>query len=61
MCLRCLVVFLAFEVAIAIVVVAGSALAFASSTFFVLALSTVVGVGAVVDAESLPSSTGCIR
>ncbi len=61
MCWRCVLLSLTFGVAIAIVVVAGSALAFASATFFVLAWSTVVGVRAVVDAESLPSATGCIR
>ncbi len=45
--MRCLLLSLALGVAIAIAVVADSALAFASATFFVLALSTVVGVGAV--------------
>ena len=59
--MRCLLLSLAFGVAIAIVVVAGAALAFASGTFFVLAWSTVVGVGAVADTECLPSAGGCIR
>ncbi len=58
--LRCLLVSLAFGVAILPAVVAGSALAFAPATFFVLAFSTVVGVGAVADAERLPATAGCI-
>jgi hypothetical protein len=64
--LRCLLLSLAFRVAVLAVAVlvlafAGFAFAFSSATFFVLSLSTVARVGVVADAERFPAAAGRIR